>query len=239
MGIFGCFSNKNKSNEQTNTTEAEESAIHSNEPLSYDQQIKVFESIGYRFNSGLTSEIIELEVGEKLAWEDKEITQEEFFENNPFSALYYLFGWRNPEVPEYNFSEHCIHFDLEFFDPNSQYKWFMERMGAITNGEINYTDIKIETDDDNWEWIIFKVNGISKKWKLERTGYIADHFVQRFSHIPNELGTKGKYTYFDDGGQQWVIDYATQKEQELFNEKTGLNREWLGAGNHFSEPPNE
>ena len=113
----------------------------------------------------------------------------------------------------------------------------MERLGAITNGEINFTDIKIETDSNNLEWISFKVNDIAKKWKLERTGYIADHFVQRFSYLPAELNTEGKYTYYSDGGQQWVIDYATSEQQKEFNKKTGLNREWLGEGNHFSKPP--
>jgi hypothetical protein len=49
------------------------------------------------------------------------------------------------------------------------------------------------------------------------------------------LGTKGKYTYFDDGGQQFVIDYATEEEQKDFIKKTGLKREWLGEGNHFNE----
>jgi hypothetical protein len=234
MGLFSCFSKKDKKVEQVNDVMTEEITNSKTEIITYEQQLNVFESLGYKFNSGMTKEIFDLEVNEKIAWED--ITAKEYFENNPFSALYYLYGWRNPEVPEYNFSEHCIHFDLEFFDPNSQYKWFMERMGEITNGEIKFTEINIETDSENWEWISFKVNGINKKWKLEKSGFIADHFVQRFSYLPKELGTKGKYTYFDDGGQQWIIDYATDEEQLIFNSKTGLKREWLGVGNHFSEP---
>jgi hypothetical protein len=36
-----------------------------------------------------------------------------------------------------------------------------------------------------------------------------------------------------------VIDYATEEEQKEFNNKTGLNRKWLGEGNHFSEPPKD
>ena len=88
-----------------------------------------------------------------------------------------------------------------------------ERLGAITNGELNFTEISIETDSENWEWINFKVNGKQKRWKLEKSGYIADHFVQRFSYLPDEFQTKGKYTYFDNGGQQWVIDYALMKNR--------------------------
>ena len=112
----------------------------------------------------------------------------------------------------------------------------MERMGAITSGEIIFEKIKVSTDEDNWEWIEFRVNGIYKKWKLERSEYVADHFIQRFSYLCEELKTEGQYTYFDNGGQQFVIDYATNKEQIEFNKKTGLKREWLREGNHFSKP---
>jgi|GEM_PF-1899766 len=235
MGLFSFFFKKNKTNSDDNNSSNVEAIEESSTALSYEEQLEVFKSLGYEFNKGVTQKILDLEIGEKLAWDN--ISAEEYFQSNQFSAMYYLFGWRNPEVPEYNFSDHCIHFDLEFFDPNSQYKWFMERMGAITNGEIKYRDISIVADSNQIEWISFVVNGIPKKWKLEKSGYIADHFVQRFSYLPNELKTKGKYTYYDNGGQQWVIDYATADEQKIFNEKTKLKREWLGDGNHFSEPP--
>lgn len=81
-----------------------------------------------------------------------------------------------------------------------------------------------------------KVDKVHSINRMEKTGYVADHFVQRFSYLPEELQTKGRYTYFDNGGQQFVIDYATEEEQIEFNAGTGLEREWLGEGNHFSEP---
>ena len=79
----------------------------------------------------------------------------------------------------------------------------------------------------------FKVNGIYKKWKLQKAGYIDNRFIERFSVISQELSTKGKYTYFDNGGQQFVIDYATEYEQANFNKITGLKREWLCDVNKF------
>lgn len=237
MGLFGFFSKKDKTNDKTNAGKQEQIIENKVDSLPFDIQLKIFESLGYLFNTSVTKEILDFEIAEKLAW--GEMSKKELLENKPFSTLYYLYGWRNPEVPEYNFSEDCLHFDLEFFDPNTQYKWFMERLGAITKGELSFTDISIETDTENFEWIKFKINGKQKIWKLEKTGYIADHFVQRFSYLTDEFNTKGKYTYYGDGGQQWVIDYATEEEQKEFNKVTGLNREWLGEGNHFSEPPNE
>jgi len=232
MSLFGFFFKKPQTNNEPTSQSKERASQIEEQAVSYTEQIEVFKSLGYVFAEGVTKEMILSDVYE-MTWEDETETH---IEKNAFSVLYYFYGWRNSEVPNYNYSDKCIWFDLEFFDPNSQYKWFMERMGIITGGEIEFVDIELSTDNANCEWISFKVNGNSKKWKLEKQGCIADSFVQRFAYLPIELNIKGKYTYFDNGGQQWVIDYATEKEQKEFNKKTGLNREWLGEGNHFNEP---
>ena len=204
--------------------------------VTYEEQIKIFESLGYNFSEGVTKDLILTDGYAENMWDEIKKERLKKIEENPFSLLYYYFGWRDPNIPNVNFSDKCIWYDLEFIDPSDQYIWFMKRMGVITNGEINFSDISIHIDENNYEWIIFKVNGISKKWKLEKVGYISDAFFQRFSYLPLELKTKGKYTYYDNGGQQFVIDYATENEQVEFINKTGLKREWLGEGNHFSEP---
>lgn len=213
---------------------SEKSSTNNKVTKTIEDQIALFKSLGYEFSNGVTKKMILRDVYE-ITWKEE---TEKYIEENPYVYLYYCYGGRDAKVEGYNYSNNCIWFDLEFFDPNTQYSWFMERMGDITNGEIVFSEIVIETDAEKYEWISFNVNGIPKKWKLEKTGYIADHFVQRFSYLPNELKTKGRYTYFDNGGQQWVIDYATEKEQTTFKAKTGLNREWLGEGNHFSKPHN-
>jgi len=200
--------------------------------MKFEKQVEIFKSLDYEFSEGVTKDLISRDVYQ-MTWEEE---TDKYIELNPFSVLYYIYGWRDSAVEGYNYSDNCIWFDLEFFDPSSQYIWFMQRMGAITHGEIEFSDILLETDSENLEWISFRVNGIQKKWKLEKAGFIADHFVQRFSDLPEQLNTKGKYTYYDNGGQQWVIDYATEEEQSHFNNVTGLQREWLGEGNHFSEP---
>lgn len=202
-------------------------------PISYEAQIALFKTLGYVHDPEVTKAMILRDVYE-MSWEEE---TEKYIENNPFAILYYTFGWRDPNIKNYNYSEQCIWFDLAFFDEKTQYQWFMERMGAITNGAIEFTAINIEADENKLEWISFTVNGKDKRWPLEQTGFVADHFVQRFSYLPAELKTEGKYTYFDNGGQQWVVDFASEEEQKIFKEKTGLEREWLGAGNRFSVPP--
>ncbi len=235
MGLYGFFSNKKVADQKAEQTNNRESSVQTVKSVSYDNQIEIFKTLGYQHDKEVTKEMIMRDVFE-MTWEDE---TEKHIEANPFTILYYSFGRRDPGIKNHNYSNKCLWFDLEFFDPSSQYKWFMERLGAITNGELKFEEISIETDSENYEWIRFKVNGQQKRWKLEKSGYIAGHFVQRFSYLPSEFKTKGRYTYYDNGGQQWVIDYATEDEQVEFNKVTGLNREWLGEGNHFSEPPKE
>jgi hypothetical protein len=199
----------------------------------FDSQLKVFESLGYKLNEGITKEIIfENMKGSYLPDTDLE----EEFKQSKFELLYYYLGWSH-SYPHIYYTNNCVWSDIEFIDPTStEYISFMERMGIITDGELNFSEISFSIDSENYEWLDFKVNGVRKKWKLAKVGYIDDAFFQRFSYLPREFNTKRKYTYYDDGGQQFVIDYATEEEQKLFIEKTGLKREWLGEGNHFSEP---
>lgn len=234
MGILGFFGFKSKNIENAIEKSTNDN-MSKNGSISYEEQIEIFRSLGYIFANGVTKELILTDGYAKSMWE--EIKKERLYEieQNPFSLLYFYYGWRSTEVQGYNFSNKCIWFDLEFIDSSDQYIWFMERMGKITHGEITYSDINIRVDSDNYEWIDFAVNGISKSWKLAKLGYIDDSFFQRFLYLTSELKTKGKYTYFDDGGQQFVIDYATEEEQKKFIKKTGLKREWLGQENHFSE----
>ena len=201
---------------------------------SFDDQMKTFNSLGYDFNAGVDKKLI-YEEWHRNSYDEK--TLDSLIANPPFERLYYILGsgiYQKPTL--YRATDNCIWWDIEFIDPASQYIYFMELMGKITQGEITFSEIKIIVDDLNFEWIHLKVNGKEKKWKLAKEGSISDSFFQRFSYLPEELNTKGKYTYYDDGGQQFVIDYATNKEQKKFIRKTGLNREWLGEGNHFREP---
>ena len=192
----------------------------------------IFSELGYKLNPEITKNDILKCATESLDYNSNGI---EYFEKKPFEKLYYLLGWQKNDGVRKNFTNDCIWYDIEFIDPSEEYIEFMKRMGEITHGEITYSEINLRVDNERYEWIDFKVNGIQKSWKLAKVNYIDDSYFQRFSYLPKELHTKGKYTYYDDGGQQFVIDYATELEQKKFIEKTGLKREWLGEGNHFRE----
>ena len=122
MGLFGFFSRKGKSNlyDQIDNDQKVPELV---EPIvSYDKQIETFNSLGYEYDVEVTKEMILRDVFE-MSWEDE---TEKYIENNPYSILYYTFGWRDPSIKKYNYTNKCLWFDLDFFDPNSQYKWFMK-----------------------------------------------------------------------------------------------------------------
>jgi hypothetical protein len=228
LGLFGLL---NKKSEQSSLNELDKEQLKDNNN-SFEKQLETFVNLGYKLNDEITKEDILKSARESF---DFDGNSEKYFEQKPFERLYYHLGWLKVDGVRKYFTDNCIWYDLEFIDSSSEYITFMKRMGDITHGEISYTDIKLKVDINDYEWIDFKVNGISKSWKLAKVRYVDDSFFQRFSYLPKELKTKGKYTYFDDGGQQFVIDYATENEQKDFIQKTGLQREWLGEGNHFSE----
>lgn len=222
--LFSFLGNKNE------LVNKEETTVHI-DSLSFEQQMNVFYELGYKLNYNITNDDILQSTREVF---DFDGDKRKLFEENPFSLLYYHLGY-NKNFPRRYFTNDCIWYDLEFIDPSSEYIEFMKRMGEITNGEISFTDINLRVDENNYEWIDFNVNGNPKSWKLAKVNYIDDSFFQRFSYLPTELKVNGRYTYFDDGGQQFVIDYATEEEQKTFIERTGLKREWLGECNNFSE----
>ncbi|MEY3442883.1 MAG: hypothetical protein RLZZ519_1164 [Bacteroidota bacterium] len=202
-----------------------------NENPSFQQQLDVFEELGYRLNPGIAAQDI---LNSAKASGEAGAHPEDLFVANPYEDLYYYLGWTKEGTREY-FTNDCIWYDLEFIDPSEEYITFMQRMGAITHGEIEYSEVRLRVDERNYEWIDFVVNGVPKSWELQEVGYIDDSFFQRFSYLPAELKTKGRYTYYDNGGQQFVIDYATEDEQRAFIAQTKLKREWLGEGGHFDE----
>lgn len=193
---------------------------------SFDEQFKVFKKLGYKLNRNISKDILLSNIRKN----DKSMTSiDSLFVEKPFENLYYYLGTKY-EYPLGYYSEDCIYYDLEFIDSKEDYKWLMIRMGEITKGEINFSNINLSEDQDNYQYIEFKVNGLDKKWKLEKAGYIDEYIFDKFARLNKELDTNGKYTCYNNNSQSFVIDYATPQEQEIFIKETKLKRKWLIEG---------
>lgn len=201
-----------------------------NDTLSLDEQLIVLDSLGYVLNEGITKRTILNDIAGNYV---PETNLEQEFRNQPFGLLYFTIGGFSLEQKKY-YTNKCIVYNLGFNDLGSDFVSFIQRMGVITNGELKYSDIELKIEN-GYQWLKFKVNGTSKSWKLMAIGQSDDSFFNRFLELTTEFKTKGKYTYFDIGGSDFILDYATEEEQKRFISKTELKREWLGEGNHFSK----
>lgn len=200
--------------------------------ITFEQQLETLNSLGYKSKAEVTNEFL-------LNFINKELeipNPKDSIEQSPYLVLYYALSHQDAKVEDYYLTDQYFWYVLDYFEQPVAYEYFMYRMGRITDGEIVFKDVKVEFDENNIKWINFKVNGMAKKWNIGKGDFVDDSFVQRFYHLTNELKTKGKYTYFDRGGEDFIIDFATEKEQKYFKKATGLNRIWLGEGNHFAEP---
>ena len=200
--------------------------------LSFEEQLETLKNLGYKPKVNVTKEFLlnfikrELEIPNPI----------DSIEQSPYFVLYYALSHQDAKIKDYYLTDQYFWYVLDYFEQPIAYKFFMNRMGKITNNEIVFENVNIEFDENNIKWISFEVNDIVKKWNLGEGEFIDDSFVQRFAYLTQELNTKGKYTYFDKGGEDFIIDYATEDEQKEFNKVTGLSRIWLGEGNHFAEP---
>ena len=202
----------------------------------FDEKISVFNELGYELNEGVDKEFI----FNKLDRNFEGLKQfKEDLKKAPYSTIYYLLGQQfvnNSKVIQV--SKNCIMWDLEFIDSPQSYIQFMKIIESITKGDFEFSEMKITVDNENYQWLEFKVNGVSKNWKLQKVRYISDSFFYRFSTLTKEFNTNRKFTIYDNNSQAFVIDYATETEQAEFRKKTGLKRMWLGETRHFTVPKN-
>ncbi len=215
-------------------TKVNKKSILNDQNISFDEQLEVLNNLGYKPKPSVTKEFLlnfinkELEIPNPI----------DSVEQSPYLVLYYALSHQDAKIEDYYLTDQYFWYVLDYFEQPIAYKYFMERMGKITNGEIMFKNVNVEFDENNTKWISFEVNNKIKKWNLGESEFVDDSFVQRFAYLTQELNTKGRYTYFDRGGEDFIIDYASANEQREFNKKTGLKRIWLGEGNHFAEPKN-
>jgi len=200
--------------------------------ISFEKQISLFEELGYILKKGVDKQFLLGFITKEYGIQDALLHIEE----NPYSVLYYTLAQQELNIEGYYLTDQHFFYVLDYFEQPIAYKSFMLRMGIISDGELKFENIEVDFDEKNIKWISFTVNGISKKWHLGEGDFVDDSFIQRFFYLTEELSTAGRFTYYDRGGEDFIIDYATEQEQLKFNEVTGLNRIWLGEGNHFAEP---
>jgi hypothetical protein len=188
--------------------------------VTFQEQLSVFEKLGYKFNNGVT-------VKDLLRWEKGESA----FEKEPWTLLYITLGQTIEKEPWTPITNKCWNFDLEAIEDHGAYIDIMENISRITNGDLIFKDLKDYVDiEEEKAWVSFSINEDKYKWDLKVDNDWADgDLFDRVQTLTKKYKTQGKFTYFDTGGQDFVLGYHSENELKKIKEATGLKIEWLNA----------
>lgn len=206
LGLFGC---DRKSNEQK-----------FNAKPTFEEQLETFKQLGFILNPGInTADINRWGGGHKE------------FEDHPYQLMYQTLGSTLEREPWTPLTDKCWYFDLEAIEGHGAYVNIMENISRITNGDLVFKDIQDYIDiEEGKAWVSFMCNGDNYKWDLKVDNDWADGDVfDKVQALAQKYKTNGKFTFFNTGGQDFVLGYHTPEELEKVRKATGLDIVWLKA----------
>lgn len=185
--------------------------------VSLDKQINVFKELGFTLNPGVSyDQVIELAGKNNL-------------ENEPYALLYYYYSIEIGDSPWITTSNNCWHFDMEYIEDEEAYVSILQNLERISNGELFFKNKSDVVDWDNERASVsFEIKGDKYNWELEFDYDWADpNFFSMIVQLTEKYNTKGRFTYYSDGGQDLIIGWATPNELNEIRDKTGLEITWL------------
>ncbi len=206
-GLFGIFGR----NDQPKSTEIKDKPT-------FQEQLDTFKELGFTLNSGVdTSDINRWQNGFKE------------FEDLPYQLMYQTLGQTIEREPWTPLTNKCWNFDLEAIEDHGAYIDIMQNISRLTNGDLIFENLEDYVDiEENIAWVAFTCNGDNYKWNLKVDDDWADadlfDMVQDLAH---KYKTRGRFTYFDTSGQDFVLGYHSNEELDLIQQKTGLEIVWL------------
>lgn len=130
---------------------------------------------------------------------------------------------------ETNITDQLWNFDTEAIEDHGDYIRIIKNIKRITANELDFRNIKDFVDiEKNKAVISFDLFGKHYDWNLKvQNDWVDEKLFTQIVRLTHQYKTRGKLTYFDTGGQSFVMGYV---DEDLFRElrnKTGLNIEWL------------
>ena len=187
------------------------------ETISFEKQLEIFKKLGFDLNPGVDTSDINRWGGHKT------------FEEQPFTLLYTTLGQTIEREPWTPLTNKCWNFDTEAIESDGSYIDIIKNLQRITRGEIKFTDIKDHVDiEEGKAWVSFSLNGDSYKWNLKvQDDWVDANLFTKIFELTKKYNTKGRYTYFDTGGQDAVIGFETPDNLDEIKKMTGLKIDWL------------
>lgn len=184
--------------------------------LSFEKQLQIFKELGFELNTGANKSDIE-------RWEKQD------FLDDPFSLMYMTLGQTIEREPWTPLTNKCWDFDTEAIEDHGSYVEIFKNLERITEGELNFENLKDYVDIEEEEaWVSFTFRGIEYKWDLKvDDDWVDTDLFSKIVALTIKNNSKGKYTYFDTGGQNAVFGFETPESLKEIKNRTGLKIEWL------------
>lgn len=133
---------------------------------------------------------------------------------------------REPWTPLTN---KCWDFDTEAIDNHGSYVYIFQNLERITRGALKFENVKDYVDiEEEKAWVSFTFNEKDYKWNLEvDDDWVDTNLFSKIVNLTKEINSKGRFTYFNTGGQNAVIGFETPDSLKEIKKKTGLNIVWL------------
>lgn len=208
-GLLGLLGISNTTKGQTNSTKPK-----------FEMELETFTQLGFTLNSGVNiSDILEM-------YED----QAEF-EEQPYSLLYQILGLTIEREPWTPITNKCWNFDLEAIEDNGGYVDIMTNIARITNGDLLFENLQDYVNiDEGKAWVSFTCKGDRYKWDLRVDNDWADgDLFDKVQALAEKYKTNGRFTFFNTGGQDFVLGYCSPEEHQRLRQATGLEIVWLKA----------
>ena len=206
LGLLGC-------NGQTNSASKKVKAT-------FQEQFETFTGLGFTLNEGVdTSDINRWQGGHKE------------FEDQPYHLMYQTLGQTIEREPWTPLTNKCWDFDLEAIEDHGAYVSIMKNISRVTNGDLGFENLMDYVDiEEKVAWVSFTCKGDKYKWNLKVDDDWTDgDLFDRVQALAEKYQTKGRFTYFNTGGQDFVLGYHTKEELEMITQRTGLEIVWLKA----------
>ncbi len=206
LGLFGCNGQITSTSKKSKPT--------------FQEQLETFNELGFTFNKGIdTSYINRWQGGHKE------------FEDQPYHLMYQTLGQTIEREPWTPITNKCWDFDLEAIEDHGAYVDIMKNVSRITNGDLVFENLKDYVDiEEKKAWVSFTCNGDNYKWDLKVDDDWADgNLFDKVQELADKYKLKGRFTFFNTGGQNFVLGYHTKEELETIKQKTGLEIVWLKA----------
>lgn len=183
----------------------------------FDQQWVTFRDLGFELNPDVDKNVLE------------RVRAYKTLEEKPYFDLYIELGRTIEKEPWTPLTDRVWNFDIEAIEDHGAYVDIIKNLGRISRGEIKFENVKDYVDvEERVAWVSFTLRGKAYKWNLKVEDDWADpELFTRVSQLPVTLKTKGRYTYFNTGGQDMVIGYETPESRDAIIKATRLKIEWL------------